>query len=366
MIRHRFILLDGIRGVAAICVVIHHSSQQTLVPVFATGYFAVDLFFCLSGFVLTQAYSNRIDGGMTFRKFILQRFIRLHPMFVIGNFSGFIVTLFIIEHHQTDFTFGSLLVSMMVNLLYLPFPNAETIQYGSNVVHASIFPSNNPSWSLFFEIWVNVLFFWLLAKTRYWKIVCVAVATLSLTAMIFAIWYGRGPLGWGWGLSQMIVGAIRSVAGFSTGMFLLNVSNYFRPRVWNSNITAFFFMIFVFGLSSMQDGRLLYAIAIVAVPFLVFYGSILSTSGMISSACEYLGELSYPLYCIHFPIIAALKVLGLDTDNESPLIFLMFSLFLSLLASHLLLRFFDRPVRLWLTRRYVKHGPLKDNLGDSD
>ncbi len=60
--RHRLVALDGIRGVAALVVLLFH--MQLPIPAqFDRGYLMVDLFFMLSGFVLTLSAEPRLRGG---------------------------------------------------------------------------------------------------------------------------------------------------------------------------------------------------------------------------------------------------------------------------------------------------------------
>jgi peptidoglycan/LPS O-acetylase OafA/YrhL len=84
-------ILDGLRGVAAIVVLIFHISESfTLDPYlkFANhGYLAVDFFFVLSGFVIGYAYDGRWQK-MSFGNFFKRRLIRLHPMVVFGMVLG--------------------------------------------------------------------------------------------------------------------------------------------------------------------------------------------------------------------------------------------------------------------------------------
>ena len=87
----RYDILDGLRGVAALMVVIFHCFE-TYIPVFKTqivnhGYLAVDFFFVLSGFVIGYAYDDRWDK-MTTWGFFKRRLTRLHPMVIAGTLVG--------------------------------------------------------------------------------------------------------------------------------------------------------------------------------------------------------------------------------------------------------------------------------------
>ena len=86
-----FEILDGLRGLAAIVVVIFHFMEIIITDFsknfIAHGYLAVDFFFCLSGFVIAYAYDTRI-AGMGLKTFIKLRLIRLQPLVIIDSILG--------------------------------------------------------------------------------------------------------------------------------------------------------------------------------------------------------------------------------------------------------------------------------------
>src|SRR5665213_3042073 len=86
-----FEILHGLRGLAAVVVVIFHFMEIAIADYnnnfIAHGYLAVDFFFCLSGFVITYAYDSRI-AGMGLKTFIKLRLIRLQPLVIIGSVLG--------------------------------------------------------------------------------------------------------------------------------------------------------------------------------------------------------------------------------------------------------------------------------------
>lgn len=86
MMRRTFDTLDGLRGTAAIVVLLLHvaSAETPDLPVFGSAYLAVDLFFLLSGFVIGHAYEARLSDGLTFGKFLKIRLVRLYPLYVLG------------------------------------------------------------------------------------------------------------------------------------------------------------------------------------------------------------------------------------------------------------------------------------------
>ena len=87
----RYEILDGLRGVAAMMVIVFHCFE-TYIPLIGTqiinhGYLAVDFFFILSGFVIGYAYNDRWNS-MTTWGFFKRRLVRLHPMVVAGTLWG--------------------------------------------------------------------------------------------------------------------------------------------------------------------------------------------------------------------------------------------------------------------------------------
>ncbi|MBO7194835.1 MAG: acyltransferase, partial [Alistipes sp.] len=92
-------LLDGLRGVAALMVLVYHIFEgfafagatngvgDGLITTFNHGHIAVDFFFILSGFVISYAYDDRWQN-MSIGGFFKRRLIRLHPMLVMGAVIG--------------------------------------------------------------------------------------------------------------------------------------------------------------------------------------------------------------------------------------------------------------------------------------
>src|ERR1700721_1531759 len=91
--RPHFAVLDGMRGIAAICVVIFHFSEMVIWNYsklwIGHGFLAVDFFFCLSGFVLGYAYDDRV-AKIGLGSFLRTRLIRPQPMVVFGAVLGLI------------------------------------------------------------------------------------------------------------------------------------------------------------------------------------------------------------------------------------------------------------------------------------
>jgi len=184
-------ILDGLRGVAALTVVCFH-----LFEAYATshldqrinhGYLAVDFFFILSGFVVGYAYDDRWKT-MTIKDFIKRRFIRLHPMVVIGAFIGAFMfyTQGCSAWDVSKVSIITLFIATLINVCLIPAtPGFEIRGVGE------MYPLNGPSWSLFFEYIGNILYAFFIHKLST-KALSVLVLLAGCGLAAFAIW---GPLG---------------------------------------------------------------------------------------------------------------------------------------------------------------------------
>ncbi len=156
-------ILDGLRGVAALMVIVYHVFEcfdWTPVP---HGYLAVDFFFVLSGFVIGYAYDSRWKDGLTVGHFFKRRLIRLHPMVVIGAILGAIC--FIVQGsvrwEGTHVSTGWVMVAMLLSMFMLPLYSGAAADVRGN---GEMFPLNGPSWSLFYEYISNILYALLLRR----------------------------------------------------------------------------------------------------------------------------------------------------------------------------------------------------------
>src|SRR6476660_2588287 len=126
--KKHFEILDGLRGIAALAVVIFHFMEWVF-PDYSQnfighGFLAVDFFFCLSGFVIGYAYDNRI-GKMGVGEFFKSRLIRLHPLVVLGSVLGLLGFLLDPFASPIAYNAGKLLLLFVCSVLLLPFPVME-------------------------------------------------------------------------------------------------------------------------------------------------------------------------------------------------------------------------------------------------
>ena len=123
--KQHFEILDGLRGIAALAIVVFHFMEIVYPPAenfIAHGFLAVDFFFCLSGFVIAYAYHDRMEK-MSLTEFFKLRLIRLHPLVIFGSVLGLLTFLFDpFSNHAANYETGKLILVILSTLLLIPFP----------------------------------------------------------------------------------------------------------------------------------------------------------------------------------------------------------------------------------------------------
>lgn len=355
-------ILDGFRGVAAITVVCFH-----LFEAFATshldqrinhGYLAVDFFFILSGFVVGYAYDDRWKK-MTVAEFLKRRLIRLHPMVIAGALIG--AAMFYTQGCSvwdvSLISVGALMVATLLNVFMIPATTGMEIRGVGEM-----YPLNGPSWSLFFEYVGNVLYAFFIRKLPT-KALAVLVALAGCGLAAFAVWGPLGDICVGFSLTEENVtgGSLRLLFAFSAGLLL---SRIFRPwRVRGSFWLGGIVVVAVSAVPRLGGSEHLWlngiydtVCVLIVFPLLVWLGASGRTTDRFSTrVCRFLGDISYPLYMVHYPFIylyyAWVKNENLTFGQSLPgAVTLVIG---SLLLAYLCLKLYDEPVRRYLTKRFL-------------
>lgn len=277
--------LHSLRGLAAVAVLLFHAQAVLGFQLAPSGYLAVDLFFILSGFVIAHSYDPRFEAGLGARTFILARAARFWPLFALGTaFGAAWLVLENIVAPPAALSIPEVIGFSLMALAYVPAPAA-----------GDLFPLNVPAWSLFFELIVNAGFalFFALSKTRWLPgVVAVSAAGLALV-LAFDLF------------DVQLWGGVRAVYGFALGVLL------YRSRWSPARLPAWLVIAAVCATFALPEGKwveavcvfLLYPFAIATLAF--------AEGGTSNRLLAFLGDLSFPLYALHYPILqAALGVSG--------------------------------------------------------
>lgn len=358
-----YAILDGLRGVAAITVVWFHIFEA-----YATshldqrlnhGYLAVDFFFILSGFVIGYAYDDRW-GKMRAGDFLKRRLIRLQPMVVIGAVIGAAVFYFqgCPVWDVSTVTLGALLFATLLNALLLPAPvGAEIRGLGE------MYPLNGPSWSLFFEYIGNILYA-LFIRRLPTRALGILVAAAGCGLAVYAIGGPLGDICVGYSLTGMEFtgGFLRLLFSFSAGLLLFRL---FRPAkvrgafwICSLSVVALLCVPRIGGAAHLWMNGLYDTLCAVALfPLLVYLGASGKTTDRYTTAlCKFLGEISYPLYMVHYPFIYLYYswVKNGDLSFRESLPGAVAVVVGSIALAYLCLKLYDIPVRRYLSNRFLK------------
>ncbi|MDE1176884.1 MAG: acyltransferase [Edaphobacter sp.] len=355
-------ILDGLRGVAAMAVVLFHILETFYLGdafrhPFNHGYLAVDFFFLLSGFVVAYAYDDRWKR-MTTWEFYKRRLIRLQPMVVMGNIIG--ALLFYTQAAPVfplvaTTPLWKMLLVMLVGFTMIPLLPSMDIR-GWQEMH----PLDGPAWSLFFEYVANILYASGLRKVSN-KVLSVLVV-LSAGLLIHLLVLGpRGDVIGGWEVNgeQLHIGFARLLFPFLAGMLLMRLGKRIRVRgtfAWCSLLLLATFAIpRIGGQHHLWMNGVYEAFAIIVIfPVIVAMGAGDNVRGGIEEKiCKFLGDISYPLYITHYALIytftAWVTVKKVPLSQGAPMGLLLFVVAVTI--AYGCLKLYDEPVRAWLSAR---------------
>lgn len=316
--RPHYELLDGLRGVAALLVVWHHvfegyafAGPDPIIGVANHGYLAVDFFFMLSGFVLAYAYDARWRvGRLTFRSFFTRRLIRLHPLVVLAAVIGAVCYGLQGNETWTGTHVGTswVMIALLCALFFVPAWPGSPVDVRGN---GEMFPLNGPAWSLFFEYIGNVAYALVIRRLGNCAL-AVTCAVLGVLLVYFTVFdpVGYGMFGVGWTLDGLNFtgGLVRMFFPFTLGML---VQRHFRPlRVrgafWMcaAVLLVLFHVPYLAPVAGINVNGLFEAACIILVfPALIWVAASGRTTDRFStSACSFMGDISYPLYIVHYPL----------------------------------------------------------------
>ncbi|WP_320110684.1 acyltransferase [Draconibacterium orientale] len=344
--KQHFHILDGLRGIAALAVVVFHF-MEWIIPDFTQnfighGFLAVDFFFCLSGFVIAYAYDTRLPQ-MGIRAFFTSRLIRLHPLVIIGTLLG-LLGLFLdpFADHASAHSLGNIALIFVCALLMIPLPVMEERFF-------NLFSLNAPSWSLFWEYIANILY--ALVLVRLSKKVLWVLLVLAAGGIVW-ISYRAGNLLGGWNGETFFDGGIRMSYSFLAGLLIYRsgwiIKNKLGFIVLSLLLSAAFFS------SVLRNSAVTEPLIVLFYfPLLIALGAGSSLSAPLQKTCVFMGNISYPLYMTHYAFIWLFGnyFVAKSPSNQQLVWIILFGTIALVIFAWLVMRFVDMPVRRYLSRK---------------
>ncbi|HMJ05129.1 MAG TPA: acyltransferase [Chthoniobacterales bacterium] len=346
--RQHYLTLDALRGVAAFAVMIYHQQQTR---VMGHGYLAVDFFFILSGFVIAKAYERKLLTDMRFSHFALVRIARLYPLLIAATLLSTAYMVMSSVRRGEDLEWLQLLPAA---LLALPDP--------SGTFAPDPFPLLPVVWSLFFELFANLLY----AARPEWlstRKLTILVASNGLLLAFALAHHGNGEVGNTY--ATLWAGVPRVLFSFLAGVLFFRLhadGRLVSPAVSPLALAAVLLAV----LAVPHDMPWLYdAICIFVIfPLVLIAAMNNEPAPRWKSVARFSADVSYPLYLFHLPLILwlgfGLTHLGVSVPPQHLLQWIAVPA-----LAYAAYIFFDRPVQVIWKARLVRMAPRAMPVSDA-
>jgi peptidoglycan/LPS O-acetylase OafA/YrhL len=349
--------LTSIRFLFSLGVVLFHLQYMWIWPttdhtqLIERARLGVDMFFVLSGFVLSYVYMEQVEAGLfDYRRFLIARFARVYPAHLVIVLAMVAVALAAMAMRQSfdpaDYSVAGLLQTLL--LVHAWFPTDLTAEW------------NGPSWSLSAE-WGAYLLFpvfaWLAARLAKRPMLLLAAAA----GLFFALDAGyRAAFGDTVTHAEFNMGVLRILPSFLAGMALHLIwrRTALRPPVAvAASVGTAALLALLMHLGAYEPA------IIAAAALLILALAFLSKAGADGPLAwrwlVFLGEASYAIYLIHMPTIVVWKnARSVLLGGESSYVLgggEVAALVLTILAGGCLVHaLFERPARLFIRRRWLR------------
>ena len=297
----RFETLDSFRGIAAIFIIIHNIrflDSITELTFFLDGKIFVEMFFVLSGFVLTHGYAFK---PISFKSFFISRTFRIFPLHIfmlilvlLSEIIKYVAYQYGVPFNHIPLTGGESPSLLIYHILLLQSWLAFVPSTGFN----------NPAWSISLEYYMYMIFFITLLikhvnKAYLWFFI-------SMVSFIFIV----NDIG--------IYKVLRGLSSFFLGSLIYLVYRNFYQNIvsiskkYFSLLEVLILLTIIMLISSNLDYKAIIATFLFSIQMLVFAFE----KGIISTFLKrsfflHIGKISYSIYLIHYFILSIVMFLAI-------------------------------------------------------
>lgn len=346
--------VDACRGIAALLVALFHTEITVAKPkyldtdpfggAFLFGCRGVDFFFVLSGFIITYAHWNDLGHVERVPEYFKKRLMRVFPLLWVVAIPFFWASVVMRSDYVPKST-NAIAECLLSTLFLLP---------------SSITPVPSVVWTLKHE-----MFFYLLFAFAIWKPRAAVIGAFVWVGCILAQF--RGPFD--------DSPAMALVLSYYNIEFLMGIVCAIILRRWTVPmpllLCALGTLAFVgfgvqFNLSGGKEGNSLFdVLSFGAASLLLVIGvgqlDLLQKTQWLPRVCNVLGEASYAIYLVHFPVISLTSKIGTKilTRVELPAIVIALMIFLASVIAGVCLHFaIEKPLMEMIRGRLRRQTPL--------
>jgi peptidoglycan/LPS O-acetylase OafA/YrhL len=291
----RLLTLDAVRGLAAVCVVmVHLGLEYDKAELARFGHLGVDLFFVMSGFVISRAYDHKLLAGLSWQRFMLLRVARLYPSMFLGLLVGLAAYLVI---PPSAYPIG-LIPGGTYELGWRSIGHFFLVpDLGAR---EGIFPLNGVFWSLFFELVINLVHGLTVRRLTIFRL-SVFVVAIGIWWAFTAATAGKWGFGGGWNGPSFMGGFLRVAWAYGAGMLLHRVmAHHWRaPAIVPVALTGLIMLVPNFGLMLPRIVISLFVLC----PLIVLLAAGAEVPPRARRVAAWIGAISYPLYATHHPLM---------------------------------------------------------------
>lgn len=308
------------------------------------GYYGVQIFWCISGFIFFWKYKDSIsDGIVTLKKFFVLRFSRLYPLHF--------VTLILVLYLQSLYFLGA--------NEYFVYQNNDIAHFALQLFLASNWgfekggSFNGPIWSISVEVLVYCVFFLVLRYIGNSFLVNIGVLLLCIIAKFY----------------KFTVPAVDCLALFYVGGLSAIAFKYFENHRYRKYTEWFSFFVLLITPLAVYISRIYehryfdFIFLITYVPTLLFLSvRTVNAPPILKTITEAAGNMTYSSYLIHFPAQLLIVIFFQHTGQAVPYSSTsFFAIFISitLFASYLIYRFFELPARNYIRNNIGTQSKIK-------